>query len=143
SILVMDPPEEVTVLENDLEVGRLLAPLRFSFDGGASTAITLDAWTAIRVIKGVPTVDKNPPWNFWSGQQTSHGIWCALRAALASQLSRLDASQYEHLFEQRMFQKGRFGFDPGPAWNALDVGFSLNEHTMSVASSAGVELLAA
>jgi hypothetical protein len=143
AILVMDPPEQVLTLENGLVVGELLAPLRFSFDGGATTAITLDAWTTIRLVKGTPTIDRNPPWNFWSGQQTSHGIWCGLRAELAGQLKRLNLDECRELFSKRVFQKGRFGFDPGPAWNALDVGFSLNEHSIEVESSAAVELLAA
>jgi CRISPR-associated protein Csx14 len=42
-----------------------------------------------------------------------------------------------------LFQGGRFGFDCGPAWNALDVGFSPNEQGMQVESSPLVELLAA
>jgi hypothetical protein len=143
SILVMDPPQQVLTLENGLTVGELLAPLQFSFDGGATTAITLDAWTTIRIVKGEPAVDRNPPWNFWSGQQTAYGIWCGLRAELAAQLSELQPHQFKALFRQRLFQKGRFGFDPGPAWNALDVGFSPNEQGMEVESSAAVELLAA
>ena len=47
------------------------------------------------------------------------------------------------MVEQREFLTGRFGFDPGPAWNALDVGFSPNEQGISVESSPAVELLAA
>jgi CRISPR-associated protein Csx14 len=47
------------------------------------------------------------------------------------------------LLSQRLLQKGRFGFDPGPAWNALDVGFSLNEHGVEVESSPATELFAA
>lgn len=47
------------------------------------------------------------------------------------------------VFTRRLFQKGRYGFDPGPAWNALDVGFSPNEQGIEVESSAVVELLAA
>jgi len=35
-----------------------------------------------------------------------------------------------------------FRIDPGPAWNALDVGFSLNEHNVEVESSPATELLA-
>jgi CRISPR-associated protein Csx14 len=143
SILVMDPPEEITRLDNELAVKPLIAPLRYSFDGGATTAITLDAWTTIRLVKGEPSVVSNAPWNFWSGQQTAYGIWFGLRAVLAAQLNCIEASDFDDLFSQRLFQKGRFGFDPGPAWNALDVGFSPNEQGIEVQSSAAVELLAA
>lgn len=142
SILVMDPPEEVLRLDNGLEVKPLLAPLRFSFDGGA-TNFVLDAWMTIRLEKGNPAVVANPPWNFWSGQQTPFRIWIPVRAALACLLTTLDPQREHQLFEQREFLTGRFGFDPGPAWNALDVGFSPNEQGISVESSPAVELLAA
>ncbi|MBI2806676.1 MAG: hypothetical protein HYX68_16980 [Planctomycetes bacterium] len=144
SILMMDEPEQIERLEcNGLEVKKLIAPLRFSFDGGSTTALTLDAWTTIRLDKGKAEVSANSPWNFWSGQQTSHGIWCGLRAVLAAQLANFQEEDYASIFSKRVFQKGRFGFDPGPAWNALDVGFSPNEHSMEVESSASAELLAA
>jgi CRISPR-associated protein Csx14 len=143
SILVMDPPEEVLRLDNGLEVKPLLAPLRFSFDGGAATSLVLDAWMTIRIEKGQPAVVADPPWNFWSGQQTPLRIWNPVRAALARLLTTLDHQRAHRLFEQREFLTGRFGFDPGPAWNALDVGFSPNEQGISVESSPAVELLAA
>ena len=143
AVLVMDPPTAIERLEcNSLEVPPIIAPLSFSFDGGSTTAIELDAWTRIAVLKSVPQVISNPPWNFWSGQQTSLRIWSALRAELVAQLRRFIPNQFEELFSQRLFQKGRFGFDPGPAWNALDVGFSPNEHNMEVESSPAVEMLA-
>ena len=49
----------------------------------------------------------------------------------------------EDFFAHRLALTGRFGFDPGAAWNALDVGFSPNEQQMPVASSPAVELFAA
>jgi CRISPR-associated protein Csx14 len=143
SILVMDPPEEVLRLDNGLEVKPLLAPLRFSFDGGATTSLILDAWMTIRMEKDHAAVVANPPWNFWSGQQTPLRIWNPVRAALARLLTTLDLQHASRLFEQREFRTGRFGFDPGPAWNALDVGFSPNEQNIEVESSPAVELLAA
>lgn len=142
AILVMDPPEAITMLDNGLSVKSLIAPLRFSFDGGSTHSMTLDAWMKIRSEKGQVTATANPPWNFWSGQQTSIGIWLGLRTALAEQLQTLRLDQFD-LYADRILLSGRFGFDPGAAWNALDVGFSPNEQGMKVASSAAVELLAA
>ena len=142
AVLIMDPPEEVLRVQ-DLEVKRLIAPLRFSFDGGATDGFTLDAWMTIKPDKGKVVTAANPPWNFWSGQQTSMRIWTALRLALAEQLRGLDPTTVGDLFNQRVLLSGRFGFDPGAAWNALDVGFSPNEQGLEVASSAAVELLAA
>ncbi|MDY3557239.1 hypothetical protein R5W24_006427 [Gemmata sp. JC717] len=143
SILVMDLPTAVARLQNGLEVPPILAPLAFTFDGGSTTALTLDYWTRIAVLKGVPQVISNSPWNFWSGQQTSLRIWSGLRPELATQLRNFTDEDLEMLFTQRLFQKGRFGFDPGPAWNALDVGFSPNEQGMEVESSPATEMLAA
>jgi CRISPR-associated protein Csx14 len=143
SILIMDPPEQVLQLDNGLGVKPLIAPLRFSFDGGATTSFILDSWMTVRVDKGQAAVVANPPWNFWSGQQTPLRIWNPVRAALARLLMTLDLEHAYKLFEQREFLTGRFGFDPGPAWNALDVGFSPNEQKISVESSPAVELLAA
>ncbi|HEV3440893.1 MAG TPA: hypothetical protein VG122_26300 [Gemmata sp.] len=144
SILVMDPPTSIARFEgNGLEVQPIIAPLAFTFDGGSTTAIILDYWTRIVVLKGVPQVISNSPWNFWSGQQTSLRIWSGLRLELAAQLARFTTEDFEAPFTQRLFQRGRFGFDPGPAWNALDVGFSPNEHNLEVESSPAVEMLAA
>jgi CRISPR-associated protein Csx14 len=143
AILVMDPPTAVERLKNGLDVPPILAPLAFTFNGGATTAIVLDAWTQIRLDKGEAKVISNPPWNFWSGQQTSMRIWSGLRAELVTQMSELDTTNCRDLFNHRVLQKGRFGFDPGPAWNALDVGFSPNEHSIEVESSPATELLAA
>jgi len=139
----MDPPEELTTLENGLSVKALIAPLRLSLDGGVTHTLTLDAWMTIRIQKGEAAAVANPPWNFWSGQQTSLGIWLALRAALAEQLKTIARDQFANLFTHRVLLSGRFGFDPGAAWNALDVGFSPNEQGIQVASSVAVELLAA
>lgn len=141
--LVMDPPERLTLPNNGLAVKPIIAPLRFTFDGGASYPLTIDAWTQIRMEKSKPAVVANPPWNFWSGNQTSYGIWSDLRYALAQQLPKLRREGFKTLFAQRLPLTGRFGFDPGAAWNALDVGFSPNTQQMAVASSPATEMLAA
>jgi CRISPR-associated protein Csx14 len=141
--LVMDPPEELTKLDNGLEVKKIIAPLRFSFDGGSSHSLTLDAWTRIGVEKGKAGVSPNRPWNFWSGNQKSFDIWSDLRAALVKQLPFLRGPKAESILSQRVPLGGRFGFDPGAAWNALDVGFSPNTQQMPVASSPATEMLAA
>jgi CRISPR-associated protein Csx14 len=143
AILVMDPPEQLVRLPSGLDVKALLAPLRFSFDGGATAGLILDAWMTVKTEKGKVIAVANPPWNFWSGQQTPLRIWVALRLAAAEQLTTFEAHPPETLFAQRQLLSGRFGFDPGPAWTALDVGFSPNEQKMEVASSPVVELLAA
>jgi CRISPR-associated protein Csb3 len=126
-----------------LEVKPLLAPLRLRFDVAVPFDLILDAWMTIRIVKGEVVTAANPPWNFWSGQQTPMRIWLPLRDALARLLPRLDGERARQLFKQREFLTGRFGFDPGPAWNALDVGFSPNEQGITVESSPVVELLAA
>src|SRR6059058_2715350 len=60
SLLVMDPPTEVLRLDsNGLEVQQIIAPLAFTFDGGSTTGLVLDAWTRIAVLKRVPQVISN------------------------------------------------------------------------------------
>jgi CRISPR-associated protein Csx14 len=143
-ILVGSSPTPVARLErNGLEVPPIIAPLAFSFDGGNTIALTLDFWTKLRMDKGIAKVISNPPWNFWSGQQKSSSIWNGLRAELTKQMRTVDFSASADPLALRVFQGGRFGFDCGPAWNALDVGFSPNEQNMQVESSPMVELLAA
>lgn len=141
--LVRELPVEVVRLDNGLKVKPLIAPLRLSLGDQSQGGLTLDAWMAIRIVKGKAVTAANPPWNFWSGQQTSLRIWTALRAALRQQMEKLEVSHYEGLFDLRVPLSGRFGFDPGAAWNALDVGFSPNEQSIDVASSPATELLAA
>lgn len=142
--LTLQVPKAIERLEiNGLEVAPIIAPLVFSFDAGDSKSFILDAWTQIRAEKGEAKVISNPPWNFWSGKQTSLRIWTALRSELISQMTHWNWDDTRDVFARRLFQKGRFGFDPGPAWNALDVGFSPNEQGIEVESCAVIELLAA
>jgi CRISPR-associated protein Csx14 len=143
SALLSNPAEEVTRLPGGPAVKALLAPLRLAFGDPPAAGLVLDAWVAVRVDKGKVVAAASPPWNFWSGQQTPSRIWTALRAALSEQLANLSDGQLPELFGHRVPLTGRFGFDPGAAWNALDVGFSPNEQGMEVASSPAVELLAA
>lgn len=133
----------VLELDNGLVVKPIIAPLRVAFSGDESRTILLDGWMRIGRDKGSPTAMGNSPWNFWSGQQTSAGIWNSLRVALKQQLGKLNDSDLPRLFSERVLLSGRFGFDPGAAWDALDAGFSPNAQQMTVASSPAVELLAA
>lgn len=133
--------EEILNIGN-LEVKPLIAPLRLTHESDGLELI-LDAWMTVRPDRDGPMATGNPPWNFWSGQQTSLRIWNPLRAALQSQLRSLDSEGLREIFSRRAPLSGRFGFDPGAAWNALDAGFSPNEQKLSVASSPAVELLAA
>jgi len=140
--LVRNTPQEVKKLESGLLIKPLLAPLRFSFESGSPNLFTIDAWVTIAIQRAKAVAVANRPWNFWSGQQTSFQIWSDLRTALIRQLPGLQTS-VESLFSHTMPVTGRFGFDPGAAWNALDVGFSPNTQQMPVASSPATEMLAA
>jgi CRISPR-associated protein Csx14 len=139
--LVAEPPTEISSLGR-IAVKPLLAPLHLTLQDSPA-GLTLDAWVSIRAVKGSVAAIANPPWNFWSGQQTSFRIWVALSNALRDQLPLISQQGLENLFAWRIPLPGRFGFDPGAAWNAIDVGFSPNEQRMAVSSSPAVELLAA
>lgn len=136
---------EVLKLKNGLVVKPLIAPLHLSLstNGVARCCLTLDAWMMVKLDRSEIVVAANPPWNFWSGQQTSLRIWRSLRACAVEQVKTLAFEDLFRLFDQRVPLSGRFGFDPGAAWNALDTGFSPNEQGIEVGSSPLVELLAA
>ena len=53
------------------------------------------------------------------------------------------ATDTEHLFYVPCMMTTRFGIDPRSAWNALDVGYSPNEHNQDAATYPLVELLGA
>ena len=97
----------------------------------------------ISILKGHPAVIANTPWNLWSGHQTSFGIWVALCEALKAQMKYLTTNHLPDLFRERVLLAGRYGFDPGAAWDALDLGFSPNAQGIPVATSPAMELLAA
>jgi CRISPR-associated protein Csx14 len=130
-------------LENGIEVKHIIAPLRLNLGTELNHSLTLDAWMKLKQDKGQVVASSNPPWNFWSGQQTSYQIWSSLREALLQQMSLWKTETPKNFFEFRKLISGRFGFDPGAAWNALDVGFSPNDQKMKVASSPATEMLAA
>ncbi|MEZ6140894.1 MAG: type I-U CRISPR-associated helicase/endonuclease Cas3 [Zavarzinella sp.] len=139
--LVCNPAVAVETLDNGLVAKPIIAPLQIKLT--SEKLLCLDGWTRVSLIKGNAELIGNTPWNFWSGNQKSAGLWSALRHELMNQITELTTSNQANLLSMRLFQKGRFGFDPGPAWNALDVGFSPNEQGMQVQSSPAVELLAA
>ncbi len=121
----------------------LLAPIQIRLSQSPDLRICLDTWAKVVASRDGVALRANTPWNFWSGQQTSAGIWNGLRNYVRHQLSRPDIYCNEKLFSHQLALRGRFGFDPGPAWNSIDVGFSPNEQGMEVKASAIVELLAA
>lgn len=73
----------------------------------------------------------------WAGQVRSLGL-------LQGLLQLIDpAWTAEELFTARRMTKLKFGVDPRSAWNALDFGYSPNEHNRDAATFPAVEVLAA
>jgi CRISPR-associated protein Csx14 len=136
-------PAAILTLDNGLSVRPIIAPLMLTLSNDGAPTLLLDVWIRVGLAKNQATVMGNVPWNFWSGQQTSLGIWRMLASAAREQLQQFSAEDLTRLFEFRVPLSGRFGFEPGAAWNARDVGFSPNAQGMNVASSPIVELLAA
>jgi hypothetical protein len=101
--------------------------------------LRLDWW---REPNGRKEPFRKTAFKLWAGQQTSRSIYATLRTAVATLLSNNRIADVAP-FRARASLTGRFGFDPGAAWNALDAGFSPNEQGYSVSSSPVVELLAA
>lgn len=119
--------------ESDL-AGHALVALQLSCVG-----LYLDWW---REPNGQKEPFKKTAFKLWAGQQSSIGIYATLRSAVVTLIEKNSIDQAVP-FRSRTPLTGRFGFDPGAAWNALDAGFSPNEQKYSVASSPVVELLAA
>ncbi len=140
--LILDPPEEMTTIHGHTPVKPILAPLAFTFDGGASSRLVIDFWVRLIRHKGRVEAAGNPPWNLWSGQQTPARIWTPLRHSMRDILGTTSGSRLENLFELVRPLTGRFGFDSRAAWNAQDIGFSPNDQQMAVISAPAAELLA-
>jgi CRISPR-associated protein Csx14 len=143
-VLVQCEAEPVKKLAGcaDAEIRDILSPLRLTPPEGFGPPILLDAWLDWGLDKDIP-LWKGNRWQLWAGQQTPQRIWEPLVLVLRDQLSRMDDEQLPDLLQARAMLSGRFGFDPGAAWNPVDVGFSPNEQKLRVASSAATELLAA
>jgi CRISPR-associated protein Csb3 len=133
--------EPVLKLHDQFDVDAAIAPLLLKL--GESGDLLLDGWVAFKADKGRAEVTGSV-WKFWAGNQSSLGIWGALREALRTQVKTQMLDQPNGLFDARVQMTSRFGFDPGPSWDSLDVGHSLNERrNKTVATSPSLELFAA
>lgn len=124
------------------EIRDIISPLKLTPPEGFAPPIQLDAWLDWGLDKDIP-LWKGNRWQLWAGQQTPQRIWEPLILALRDQLAHMENDQLAELLHARVMLSGRFGFDPGAAWNPVDVGFSPNEQKLRVASSPATELLAA
>ncbi|HEX4077753.1 MAG TPA: hypothetical protein VHX61_02615 [Rhizomicrobium sp.] len=109
-----------------------IAPLTFL--PADPRSLRLDWW-----LKSESSQEANTALKLWSGQQKPSVIFADLHTALRALGGRADRM----LLRERVPMTGRFGFDPGPAWDALDVGFSPNEQGIAVLTSPAAEILAA
>lgn len=141
--LISEVPRELDSVCGDIPVKPIIAPVALTVDGRGSQALVIDFWMQVRIVKGKVQAISNPPWNFWSGQQTPLRIWRPLRDGLRRILAHNSDEELLDLFALQCPLKGRFGFDSVAAWNALDLGFSPNDQGMAVNSSPASELLSA
>ncbi|MDE3100888.1 MAG: hypothetical protein KGJ98_01500 [Chloroflexota bacterium] len=83
----------------------------------------------------------------WAGNQHPAGIIDGLQKACVAGLDdgslRLVGPDQVGVLRWRSRLTGRFGFDPRPAWNALDLGFSPNDQGLPVLTAPVTELLGA
>lgn len=73
----------------------------------------------------------------WAGQVTTGNLFGELLPLVVAE------ANWGDLFYRPGLTKAKFGVDPRSAWNALDLGFSPNEHGRDAATFAAVEALAA
>lgn len=77
------------------------------------------------------------PLKCWAGQVTTAKLFSELLPLLD------EDSSGDDLFERSRMTKSKFGVDPRSAWNALNFGFSPNEHGNDAATFPAVDTLAA
>jgi CRISPR-associated protein Csx14 len=112
--------------EFDDDAEKSVWPVAFHFRG---REIKLDWW--------LDTFHEKPErLKCWAGQVTTGKLIKELRGAL-------EPHSVQDLFLHGRMMKDKFGIDPRPAWNALNVGFSPNEHGQGAATFPAVELLGA
>lgn len=63
----------------------------------------------------------------WAGNQKSMKMFCKWQAPLRDILSGGN-SDLDYLYQETCYEQGPYGFDSRTGWNALSIGFSLNEH---------------
>jgi len=147
SCLIKAEALEVKDAYGGLAIKPIVAPLALylRLEGG-ERCVVLDSWLLVTAKGGRVEADANPPWNFWSGQQTPVGIWKSLREAVLSKGAQEQLKEGSSFCEDplslRLPLTGRFGFDSGAAWHARDLGFSPNAQAMRVLSSPITEMLA-
>lgn len=64
----------------------------------------------------------------WAGNQKSRDMFCKWQGQLKDVLSRKSTDTISWL-QKTCYEQGPYGFDSRTGWNALSIGFSLNEHT--------------
>ena len=106
---------------------KAVRPIRLRLRGGE---MLLDWWfDAFRI--------KTTNIKCWAGQVTTEKL-------LAELLPAIDPNtETKRLFQTSRMMKTRFGIDPRSAWNALDLGYSPNEHNQDAATYPLVEVLGA
>ena len=122
------------------EIPEKLLPLIVSPASGDLAGITIDHHariypdrTEVRWTGGY--------WKFWSGPQSSLGIWETLAELLTGLIGGEDDDLTDALTRVAI-SRGRFGYDPQAAWNASGIGWSPSKQAMGVASRPALEMLA-
>ena len=101
--------------------------------------LRLDWWLAP---SGAATFDQ--VLKLWAGNQgPAKTIFPALEKALRRVSGSNGVPVVRNILRRRTPMSGRLGIDPGPAWEALDVGFSPNEQRIDVETAPFTEVLGA
>lgn len=111
----------------DWKTEQSIRPIRAEFPG---LALELDWWLDEFRLEATPL-------KCWAGQVTSQRLFEELPKLLNPEVG---SSQIFHFAKP---SKSKFGVDSRSAWNALDFGYSPNEHGEDAATFPAVEMLAA
>lgn len=119
-----DPSDRVSI--NDILWSLVNVPIEPESESSTSP-LSLDEPISMRLDWWLTLDGKNSALKTWAGNQKSPKMFRKWQDPLKDVLD-LENSDPNWLFHQTCRLQGPYGFDSGIGWNALSVGFSLNEH---------------
>lgn len=136
NILPMDLLDLLIRCDVDLASERASDPKTAPLELGPPISMRLDWWLKD---DGKPNLFKT-----WAANASAQQMFCKWRRPLKENLATF-AADTEHLLAVTTRQQGSYGFDSELGWDALNVGFSLNEHAglKQLPTHPAVELLGA
>ena len=126
-VAFLDPSRAVTVQEILWALVNANVE-RTSEDDDKESPLRLSGSVDFRIDWWIDSNGRNNALKTWAGNQDSLKMFSKWESPLKEILEDENPNPSE-LFQAQMTLQGPYGFDPKFGWDALSVGFSLNEHT--------------